>query len=47
MYNIYIAMVKNTIRFILASPEPFIYVGIYIATVLVLTFFQEGSENIV
>lgn len=39
-------MVKNTIRFILASPEPFIYVGIYIATVLVLTFFKKDLKTL-
>jgi hypothetical protein len=44
MYNIYIAMVKNTIRFILASPEPFIYVGIYIAIVLILKRFKKDLK---
>jgi hypothetical protein len=37
----YIAMVKNTMKFILSSPEPFIYVGVYTLTIVILISFTE------
>ena len=46
MYGIYIAMVMNTIRLIVATPEPFVYAGIYIAIVFLLKSFNKELKTL-